>query len=262
MMRWGGCLSAARVRSMSSVVQQMAIHLLSIRSRSVCACGRMRRPLGACGSCGMTSSTVSPAWARLPVSDWLPLSGIRPASVFRSSSSPVPFMALTGMMSQPSRLAMSASRVEGTSFIRSTLFNTATKGTLACLSSPAHAASSSSVAPSVTTMAMSACLMTSRVRSVRRSPTLPVSSKPAVSMSTHGPSGRISIDLLTGSVVVPATSLTMAICWPVRALISDDLPTLRRPNSAMCTLSLCGALLKLFTTNILMKTRNTTNTIR
>ena len=35
-----------------------------------------------------------------------------------------------------------------------------------------------------------------------------VSSIPAVSVITTGPSGKISIDLLTGSVVVPATSDT------------------------------------------------------
>ena len=38
--------------------------------------------------------------------------------------------------------------------------------------------------------------------------------------------------LRTGSVVVPAVSLTMAICWPVNQFIIVLLPTLRRPKEA------------------------------
>jgi hypothetical protein len=42
---------------------------------------------------------------------------------------------------------------------------------------------------------------------------------------------------VTGSVVVPATSETIATFCPVSALIRLDLPELRRPNIVMCILS-------------------------
>jgi hypothetical protein len=41
--------------------------------------------------------------------------------------------------------------------------------------------------------------------------------------------------LNTGSVVVPATSDTSDTRWPVRALISEDLPAFRLPNRPMCS---------------------------
>ena len=44
-----------------------------------------------------------------------------------------------------------------------------------------------------------------------------------------GPIPKISIDFLTGSVVVPAISETMATSIPVSALINELLPTLRLP---------------------------------
>ena len=48
-------------------------------------------------------------------------------------------------------------------------------------------------------------------------------------MKTTGPTGCSSIALYTGSVVVPGTSETTEIDWPVTALTRDDLPTLRLP---------------------------------
>jgi hypothetical protein len=38
----------------------------------------------------------------------------------------------------------------------------------------------------------------------------------------------------TGSVVVPGVADTKAVSCPVRALMSEDLPLLRRPKRAMC----------------------------
>ena len=40
----------------------------------------------------------------------------------------------------------------------------------------------------------------------------------------------------TGSVVVPATSLTMATSWPTNSFTSVDFPAFRSPKNAMCTL--------------------------
>ena len=52
---------------------------------------------------------------------------------------------------------------------------------------------------------------TASERSVRSPPSSPTSSMPAVSMKTTGPIGASSQAFSTGSVVVPGTSLTMAI---------------------------------------------------
>ena len=51
---------------------------------------------------------------------------------------------------------------------------------------------------------------------------------------TQGPIPCSSMALLTGSVVVPGMLLTSAVSCPVKALMSDDLPVLRRPKRAMC----------------------------
>ena len=59
MMRDGGSVIAASAASMQSVVQLMTSACLSRSSRSVCTCGRMRRPFGAWMSCGMTRSTTA-----------------------------------------------------------------------------------------------------------------------------------------------------------------------------------------------------------
>ena len=47
----------------------------------------------------------------------------------------------------------------------------------------------------------------------------------------------ISIGLLTGSVVVPATELTILTSCDVSKLTNDDLPALRGPNIPMCVRS-------------------------
>ena len=75
----------------------------------------------------------------------------------------------------------------------------------------------------------------------RSSPSTPTSSMPAVSMKSTGPSGSSSIGFSTGSVVVPAKSLTMLTSWRVIALSRLDLPTLRRPKMPMCSRMPLGA---------------------
>jgi hypothetical protein len=73
------------------------------------------------------------------------------------------------------------------------------------------------------------------VRLARSSPSTPTSSMPAVSMKSTGPSGSSSIGFSTGSVVVPAKSLTMLTSWRVMAFSRLLLPTLRRPKMPMCS---------------------------
>ena len=64
-------------------------------------------------------------------------------------------------------------------------------------------------------------------------------------MSTTGPKGSSSMAFVTGSVVVPLMSDTMARLWEVRALMRLDLPALRRPKMPMCVRSAEGVLFKL-----------------
>ena len=58
-------------------------------------------------------------------------------------------------------------------------------------------------------------------------------------------SGSSSMDLNTGSVVVPRTSETIARFCPVRALIRLDFPALRLPKIPICIRSEEGVLFKL-----------------
>ena len=83
-------------------------------------------------------------------------------------------------------------------------------GTLFCFKSPNQCISSAVGSSSVrsTKTARLIFFTTSSVFSIRNVPNSVVSSIPAVSVITTGPSGKISMDLLTGSVVVPATSDT------------------------------------------------------
>ena len=53
---------------------------------------------------------------------------------------------------------------------------------------------------------------------------------PGVSMTTTGPSGSSSMDLYTGSVVVPITEETIARSCPVTALITLDFPAFLFPK--------------------------------
>ena len=57
-------------------------------------------------------------------------------------------------------------------------------------------------------------------------------------MTTHGPMPKISMDLRTGSVVVPAVASTMATSCPVMALMRELLPLFLRPKMPICGLLL------------------------
>ena len=91
-----------------------------------------------------------------------------------------------------------------------------------------------------TQIATSVVARTASVFFTRCAPSSPSSSSPAVSVSRHGPSGRISIAFETGSVVVPGFALTIASSWPVNALKSVDFPALRKPKNAICVRSPFG----------------------
>ena len=64
-------------------------------------------------------------------------------------------------------------------------------------------------------------------------------------MMTTGPSGSSSIAFDTGSVVVPFMSETIARDCPVMALITLDLPALRRPKIPIWMRLAAGVLFKL-----------------
>ena len=185
--------------------QTSAAHPASRSSRTTCCCGRMRRPFGADSSMGQTHATTSPGATRSATSGRGASASFTPAIFAFSPSTESP------------RLYFST----GTFRAR----HAASKRISSAL--PASPSDATHTATSVFSS-------TSRERLTRSSPSGPSSSSPAVSVIRHGPSGSISIALETGSVVVPATSLTIAISCPVSALTSVDFPALRSPKNAMC----------------------------
>ena len=96
---------------------------------------------------------------------------------------------------------------------------------------------------------MSVFSKTSSDLPILSSPSSPTSSRPAVSIRTQGPIGRISIGLNTGSVVVPAISETIAALWFVIAFIMLDLPAFLLPKRPICTLTDCGVEFRLICTH-------------
>ena len=229
MTSFGAAERARNAPSIVSGVQLTTMHRLSSNSRMVCTCGRIRRPLGACASCGMISITTSPSVTRSPVmvaSSAAP----RPSSPRRrmSLSMPSPVRALTATGSMPVRRRIRSMNSSRFSMV-SILLSTATTGTLRCPNMRTQASSVSLSPVPYTTRAMSVRSAALRVCSRRRSPSSLSSSKPAVSMNVTAPRPGTSILLFTGSVVVPGSSETTAVCWPVMALMSDDLPLLHLP---------------------------------
>ena len=213
----------------------------SMMSRIVCCWGRMRRPLGAALSMGVTSNTLSPGSiksAQMGKGGFL--WGTRCANSSFSSLMFFPVAELTEICGM----------AEGTGFwfvAASAFVNTTTQDSsfsrMRC-----SIFKSSSVTPAVlsmTRMAISVLFNTCNDFCTRSCPSSPVSSMPAVSIISTGPRGKSSMALKTGSVVVPGTSATTARLCPVRALIKLDLPALRLPNIPIWTRSPAGVAFKL-----------------
>ena len=95
-------------------------------------------------------------------------------------------------------------------------------------------AEASSVA-SMTSRAMShRCTALTALRTLKYSmpfSILPGRRMPAVSIRTEGWFSYVNL-VSSASLVVPGTSLTMALSWPSMAFISMDLPTLVLPTMA------------------------------
>ena len=234
----GGAGSAASVPASSASRQMRALAPASSTSRMTCCCGRMRRPLGAALSMGITSTTISPGASRSAMSCGSgPAAEPTRASVSLSSAMPSPVAELVRTTA-----AAPATSGSAASEARSSLASATTHG-MPCSEKSASSWASVSVRPrtaSTTSTATSQVASTLRVASTRSSPRAPSSSKPGVSTMTTGPSGSSSMALRTGSVVVPATSETTASCWPVTAFTRLDLPALRTPKNAICTRSPLG----------------------
>ena len=98
---------------------------------------------------------------------------------------------------------------------------------------------------STTSTAMSQFSSSARARSTRRFPSSPASSMPGVSTITTGPKGKSSIDLRTGSVVVPLMRDTTETSCAQTAFTKLDLPALRRPKKPMRVRSDEGVSLRL-----------------
>jgi len=84
--------------------------------------------------------------------------------------------------------------------------------------------------------ARSMLLITCMVFPILFFPSSPTSSTPAVSIIITGPMPKISTDFLTGSVVVPARSDTMATSCPVIILIKELFPLFLLPKIPICGL--------------------------
>ena len=204
----------------------------------VCCCGKISLPLGAALSIGTTSITKSLGATRSPTRTLSSLVSLRSfAIVSFSSKIPSPVRALTESVADSSE----SSSFLGMSLLdaMSDLLYTLIKGTF--LSSMRDKISASSGANpfsvSITRTARSVFLKTPLAFSILSCPSSPTSSRPGVSITTTGPAGSSSIDLYTGSVVVPATSDTMAKFCPVTALSKLLLPAFLHPKNAMCFLS-------------------------
>ena len=162
----------------------------------------------------------------------------------RISSIPCFSFALTMSGFCPNAFPM-LSEMLGVSFRISALFNIRITGMFFASNCFFHSVSMRKSFSSQKSKAMSVRSIAFNVRSIRISPRMPSSSNPGVSMIMQGPMPCSSIALLTGSVVVPGISLTRAVSWPVKALMSDDFPLLRRPKRAMCKRLADGVLLRL-----------------
>ena len=112
MIRSGSRLRASRARLNPSAVVDTTVHLRSRSSRMVCTWGRIRRPLGAWMSWGMTRSARSPLPARSPrIRSRMASSGTASAMACRRASMPSPVTALTGMGREARTLAALAAEM-------------------------------------------------------------------------------------------------------------------------------------------------------
>ena len=229
--RAGGFFMLSRQSRSSRSLTTTQVASWSSRSRIVCTCGMIKRPLGASRSMGTTSTTVSPPRTMSPtiVGGVISASGTTRISSWRNSGAPRPSEA-TARMWAMSRAARSASS-SGAGWARSSLLKTTTTGVSSAVNSATSPSSKSPHAPASQTMAAtSARSIILRDFSTRSAPRAPTSSMPAVSMKSTGPSGSSSMAFSTGSVVVPATGETIETCWRVTTLRKEDLPALRRPK--------------------------------
>ena len=194
MMRSGGAFSAASAPSIVSGVTLMEIQRLSNRSRMVCTCGRISRPLGASLSWGITSITTSPSFTRRPVMLSAPYpSGSARVNSASSTGIPVRSTALTAKGERESSVRMRS--ISGAGSCKSLLLTTAITGTPLLLSASSQDFSKEKSVSLNSIMAISALGSVSRVFCMRSSPSAPSSSKPAVSINTQAPNPRTSIAL-------------------------------------------------------------------
>ncbi len=196
----------------------------------------MSRPLGACGSCGITRSTKSPAPTRSPrMVCWVKSDGILRSIATRSSSISKHSFALVTIGATPSSSVTLDFRVSISERI-SLLLIIVMSGIFCFLNLLTQLCSISKSPSSQSRIAISVRSLAISARSTRCSPSLPSSSKPGVSIKRQAPISWSSIALRTESVVVPAESDTIDAFCEVIALKSVDLPLLRRPKIEICNL--------------------------
>ena len=231
MMNLGGRFSSSSISATRFSCTTRHLAPASSSSRTACTCGRIRRPLGAPVSIGVTSMTVSPACASSATRgrSGSVRSETSRTSAARNASTPSPVRAFVSTTGTPR--ACAARRSSSVTGRRSVLLRTRTAGVPSSRALASRVLSEGDrVRSDVTTIATSTQSSTASERRTRAWPSSPVSSIPAVSMKTTGPIGASSQAFSTGSVVVPATSDTMEILCPVRAFARELFPALRLPK--------------------------------
>ena len=201
-------LTASPARAFSSSVSLVTTGTAPASRISLitCCCGKISLPFGAAESIGTTNTTKSRGLIKSPTSfNFI-------SSVFKR----IPIFSLSSCIFSPV-LALTYISFSASAFFcgqTSDLLNAIIYGIFFCtkIFSSSFSVSEIPVKASTTSTAISVLLRICLVFFIRISPSSPLSSKPAVSIITTGPSGKSSIDFKTGSVVVPFTSETMAIC--------------------------------------------------
>ena len=176
----------------------------------LCTCGRIRRPRGASLSIGTTSTASSPGLTRSPRIDGLSMKsgGAASSSAWRKSSTPRPSLAAvsTGVILRSCRRLTGAGRLDEVALVEDDddgrlALEELVEDAVLELAPAAGLGDEHAEVGAVEHLHGASC--------ARSSPSAPTSSMPAVSMKSTGPSGSSSIGFSTGSVVVPAKSLTM-----------------------------------------------------
>lgn len=212
----------------SSSFTIITIAFLSKSSRIDCTCGKINLFFGAAMSCGITSRTKSFSLT-IPSKSFSSFFGLNFKSSSKNISKPIFSVAETSTTGKSIKFSLiffiSSSRKLSILFI-----NIITGVSLNFFISSFSFELSVSA---TTTTAISVFKITSSVLFSLFSPSSVVSVMPAVSIKRQGPKDFISMDLYTGSVVVPSLFDTMEMSLFAKAFIIELFPAFTFPKKPM-----------------------------